>query len=138
MNLAGDDHLMPRAFEPLPQPAPSRRPPGATRAHHDDGVRFKDRIEYFLRIADQVNVDSGFNGNVFSQRSEPSLGIRERHIGSMERQRVGDNFQNQDTDSGGQSLRESRCCFERIERFRDGGMENSDFKCCLLPDNGPG
>jgi len=84
-----------------------------------------------------VNVDSGFNGSVLGQRPESPLCITEGDIGLVERQRIGDDFQDQEADSRRQVLSELCGGFERIKRFGDLRVKNDNFKRCLLADYGP-
>ena len=110
----------------------------ARRAHNNYRVRLQHRVEYFLRIAHQVNVDNGFDGRLLGERPESPLRVREGDIGLVERQRIGDDFQHQEADSPRKVL--SKLCggFERMNRFGDSGMKDDNLKRCLLTDNRPG
>ena len=90
---------MPLAFQALGHSAASRGPPCAVCAHDDYRMRFEDGVDYFFGVADQMDINAGFDGSVLGKRAEMTPGVWERHIGLMKRQRVRDDFQHQGTDS---------------------------------------
>ena len=101
-------------------------------------MRLEDGVDYFFGVADQMDINAGFDGSVLGKRAEMTPGVWERHIGLMKRQRVRDDFQHQETDSSGEAVGELRGGFQRLQRSGDRRVEHNHLNGGLPGDDRSG
>ena len=101
-------------------------------AHHNYRVRLQDRLDGFIRIADQMNVDIGLYRLVRGQGPEAAFGEWQGNVWLIERKRIGNDFEHQQTDSRRQAGRKLRRCFEGFERLGDRRVEDDNLHGGLL------
>jgi hypothetical protein len=129
---------MAHAFQTLGYPAVGVGPPGAGSAHHDYGVGFEDGLDGFIGVAHQVDIDVGFDGNVVGERAETAASEGQRHLWLIERERIGNDFEDEKADARREALGELRGGLKRFEGFRDGGVQDDNLHCGLLGYDGAG
>jgi len=88
-------------------------PPGPFRTHHDNGVGFEEGVDYFGRVANEVDIDIGFYRSVRGQSTKAAAGEGHRDLGMVERERIGHHFEHQQPDLRREVVSESGGGFER-------------------------